>query len=346
MQSATPLRWCVVLPPHGAARLVGLQILSVMQQMKQIQSVTAFDCNTYLSAFDKMFKIPSDDMAVDLMGNALVTSCFDKQIDAVLVLALSPVTLFVLNIFKKNSVKTVHWFYEDFAKAKYWNEVVGGYDLFCAIQHGPIETECAAAGSQYLFLPTATNLGFKPPVTIPEYDVSFIGIPSAYRIAILESLANAGVSLTIAGEGWSSYTGSLQKYIRQGKWTSAEDSVLTICSARIGINLSYSSPFENPEHAHISPRVYDVCGCGRVLLTEDVPLLQDSCSGLTYEVFDSVENAVAKTQQILKEYERFAEITLQNIATIFDNHTYTKRVEDILRKLHEQLFQNTTSQNR
>lgn len=327
-------RWFIVVPPHGAARQAGLLASAAFESILGKDYCHSFDCGIYLRAFSDMLKKPDETMVVDLLNHALIVQCLASRATHLLVLALSPVTLFTLNLARAQGVKTAHWFFEDFRRAGYWKDVLAGYDYFFAIQKGPIIAECERRKSRYAFLPAAASIppGAQDNLTTGKrpVDVAFVGIPSSYRVALLELLAKNGVSLAIAGSGWDRYQGTLQQSILNPSWTEEKQVMQILQSAKIGINLSVNSPDQDRSNTHVSPRVFDICAAGCALVTENVPLAPDTMPGLAYRTFDTNDGALATVKTVLSEYASLSAEITDNQKAIAKRHTYEKRVRTII----------------
>jgi hypothetical protein len=319
-------RWFIVLSPDGAAHAASVQIARAFAQTLHER------CNTftYRQAFSRMIAHGDDTLVADLLNQSMAVSCLDFQTTHLLVTALAPITVFTLNLLRKYRISTVHWFYEDFRRAPYWSDVAPGYDHFCAIQRGPIELLCKKLCARYHYLPTAYDAAEPESAPVDRSDdIAFIGIPSRYRIAALEKMASAGFSLSIAGVGWKSYRGILEKHIRNGGWINTTDSFRLLKRAKIGINLSVDEPKE-PEHTHISPRVYDICAAGCLLVSEEVPLLAASLPDCSYYTFDAIDRAVETIKRLLDDFGSYTTVRDKNRAAVLANHTYRNRVEQLI----------------
>jgi len=324
------MRWIVVIPPEGAARTVAQNAFGALATEAGSDNVKKFDCLTYLNAFKKLLKTPDENMAVDLMNQSLLTATLDYGAKYVLTGALSPVTLFILNILKKQNIVTIHWFYEDYHRAGYWKDVVNGYSHFCAIQKGFLQEVCLQNNSNYHFLNTA--LSFEPhpdPHVTRKYDISFVGIPSTYRIHILEKIIAAGFTCAIAGSGWDSYDGSLNSSIVNRIWTDNLQFETILSQSIIGINLSVEDPVGRDD-IHISPRVYDILACCTVLLTEDVPLIRETLDDCTYVTFLSADDCISKIRHTLDNIHLFQESFTKNYTTVITRHTYRNRIRQLI----------------
>ena len=333
----TPLpdnRWFVALSPEGAARAVGKQVIDALSRRTGPEAIKVFDCRTYLKAFSGLLANPEESMVVDLLNHALIVQCLDFRTTHLLVLPLSPITLFTLKLLRNQRVVTIHWFYEDFRQALYWKDVIAGYDYFFAIQKGPIVSACVSNNVRYAFLSTAANsdVAFNLPVIGrgSAVDVAFIGIPSPYRIRVLEFLAASGLKLAIAGAGWNHYRGPLDSSIKNGEWTEASQSVKILSDATIGLNLSVSDPEIDRENTHVSPRVFDILYAGRVLVTEEVPLIHETIGQCAFYSFSDQHEALDVITSVISHPESEIGKAIVNREIIRARHTYENRVGEIL----------------
>lgn len=322
-------RWFFVIPPQGAARTVALNISSAFQTIIPHDSIKSFDTFTYLSAYTNLLKKSDPDITVDLLNQSLVVSILDFGATYLFSGALSPLTLFTLNLLRKQGITTIHWFYEDYQRATYWKDVIGGYDHFCAIQKGPLQCECENAGSKYHYLPTAANHLFQIKPVDRIFDIAFIGIPSPYRVSFLESLVSEGLNIVIAGSGWNTYKGILENKIICRDWIDFEISLSLLNQSKIGLNLSVENPSGRSD-VHISPRAFEVMAAGCVLLTEEVPLLDETIPSCKYHTFKSIQDAIFGIDKILGEYEKELLIAQKNSEIVLSCHTYKNRAVEIL----------------
>lgn len=318
----------IVVPPDGAARSVAKNVVDAFGALGIAHET--FDMGKVLPVLTELFRRPQEQLATDFANEHLAVRTLDLPATHVLVLALSPVTLFTLNLLRKHRVRTMHWFYEDFRRARYWRDVLPGYDCFAAVQRGPIEEACRARGVTFALINTATALAAPSPAENPARDIAFVGIPSPYRVAMLESLARAGMSLAIGGHGWDRYEGPLRRFIVSDRWMDRSELLATLHSARVGLNLSVASPREGGEHAQLSPRVYDIAAAGALLLTEEVPLAREGLEGCSYTTFDGPDRLVSQARELVSSFEtRLGQRrSTQRAAT--ERHTYTQRVRALV----------------
>lgn len=331
--------WFLLLPPEGGARQAATSLLNAFKKKNPAGSLHFFDCKRYISAFNTMLKKPDDNMVVDLLNHSLIVQCFQYEITHLLVPALCPVTLFTLNLLKKQDITTIHWFIEDYQRATYWEEIIPGYTWFLAVQKGPIQETCAKSNCNYSYLPAAAS-GESIKFTqqnadkSKKADVAFVGIPSSYRAELLEFLLSKNISLAIAGEGWDAYKGPLLDSIVTDKWVDSQLAAQIMSTASIALNLSFKEPAGDLSDIQLSPRVYDILSIGAILLTEDVPLLHETIGDCHFYAFKNRENAVEKIHLILSELdfdrEGIGERIEKNRRIILKKHTWEKRAEQII----------------
>ena len=324
-------RWMMVLPPKGAARYVALNAANAFSEKIGPDLFKCFDSLSYYQAFGNLLKTPDENLTVDLLNQSLIVTCLDFGTNHLITGALSPITLFTLNLLRKQNITTTHWFYEDFRRALYWKEVISGYDHFCTIQKGKLPEICKKSGTNYHFLPTATSFINNESLRSDEnlYDIAFIGIPSPYRIDVLEKLHASGLSLAIAGSCWDTYRGPLEKVLISTHWTNDSQMQIILSRTKIGINLSIEDPHDR-EDVHISPRVYEILASGVVLLTEDVPLIYDSLSECSFQTFTDSEDLCQKVKKILFNTHSEKKTSDKNRMLILNNHTFSNRIDQLM----------------
>lgn len=322
--------WFITLPPEGAARYSGIEVINAFKEKLGAQSVKVFDFLSYQKAFNRWLKDPEPDRVADLSNQSMFIQCLDFAPTHILVLPLCPVTLFMLNLLKRQSIKTVQWFYEDFRVAGYWRSVVGGYHYFFAIQKGPIPDACQVQGTIYRYLPqAATQSGEAPSESVRrDVDLVFVGIPSPYRIDLLEYLAEQGITLLIAGLNWHTYSGPLEKYLYREGWVDMAQATEMYGRGNVALNLSYSDPVSDRDNTHLSPRIFDILKAGQVLVTERAPLADSTLEGLAYLSFETPEELLDLVR--FPEGRLSPESLLKNRQSVKDRHSYLNRVQSLL----------------
>ena len=321
----------VTLPPEGAARQVGGHLWQALSAALPPERRKLFDTKTYLDGFDRLLKDPADDMVVDLLNQALVVQALDLAATHVLILALSPVTAFTAGLLKRRGMVVIHWFYEDFRQAKYWDKVLPAYTYFLAIQRGPVEAACAAEGVRFHYLPTAARNDASEMKAWPErgLGIVFVGFPSAYRIRVLEALAAAGLPLVVAGSGWVGYRGPMDICLRSRGWMGADESRVLLEDAKVGLHIPSEDPGPDRENCHISPRIFEILAAGAALVGEDGPLVRETLRGMAWREFRGPEEAVEACRLALASGLP-AEALRSNRETVRREHGYARRVDALM----------------
>jgi len=325
-------KWIVVLPPEGAARQVGEKAWETLSAQIPAADRKLFDTKTYLAAFDRLLKDPADEMVVDLANQALVVQAMDFGATHMLVIALSPVTRFTVDLLRRRGVRMVHWFIEDYRQAKYWKEVLPAYSDFLAIQRGPVEQACAAAGVRFAYMPTAPIL--KPREAVRgwrerEAAVAFIGFPSRYRVEVLETMARDGITLRIAGLGWDRYRGLLEPCLTGRGWFGPDEAFKLLEGSRIGLHLPNDDPSADRSDSHVSPRVFDILAAGCLLLSEEAPLIRETLAGCGFKEFRGPAEAGKAAKAAFSEPPA-EEILARNREIALLEHSFARRMADIL----------------
>ncbi len=232
--------------------------------------------------------------------------------------------------------QSVGCLFEDYRRVIYWKSIVAGYSWFLAVQKGPIPKLCAMHNSHYVYLPTAASDLSNNPILYQENklkaDISFVGIPSAYRVIFLEYLLSQNISLAIAGEGWNVYKGPLSKFIISDRWVNSQEAAQIIKLSSIAINLSFKEPSDDISDIQLSPLIFDILSIGVTLLTEEVPLVHETLTDCHFYTFKNKEEAVEKIHKLLSESykENLNRQNKRNRMLITQKHTWQKRVEQII----------------
>ncbi len=327
METAIPGRWLLVLPPEGAARQVGQHLWAAMEALLPAERRQCFDTAAHLRTLDQMLRLAGDELAVDFMGQSLAVQALDFGATHVVIMALAPVTYFTVNLLKRQGVKTVHWFIEDYRRARYWEKVLPAYTHWFAIQRGPMEAACASAGVRCAYLPTAAEVAAGPPLrpwAQRRYDLAFVGMPSPYRLQVLEALRAAGLSLALAGPGWDRAPAPLRAGVLHSEWVDTPVTLELLRDARLGLHAPYDDPGADRADAHVSPRLYEVLACGGALLCEDSPLCREAVASLTAGFFAGPDAAPAAALRLLARPLSTADQALQQ-TMVAERHNYRAR---------------------
>ncbi|MFH0921631.1 MAG: glycosyltransferase, partial [Fibrobacterota bacterium] len=233
-----------------------------------------FDCGKYKDAYKKLVTAPDDNLVIDLFNQSLVVKALEEKADAVLVLALAPVTAFTVQILKNAGIKTLHYFCEDLRAEEHWRPIIGVYDFFFVIQKDPWLKELRGLNPNTFYCPNGAPLEHMNDGTLPrEHDTVFVGAPYQNRILFLEKLSAMGVDFRIWGWGWDQYplSAELKKKVVNGTRWLAFDEIVTLYSrARIVLNLhsTLTGAEVETEGDFVNPRLFTVPMCRALQITD------------------------------------------------------------------------------
>lgn len=324
-------RYCIVVPPDGAARAVGFKASQSLLFHRDAAYVKVIDSGSYLRGFSKLLVNADVNMVTDLFNQSCAVACLDFMATHCIVCSLAPVTLFTLNLFRKHGIVTAHWFYEDVQKATYWKQVIEGYDHFFAIQHEEIAEKCSEKAVPFHFLPTATSApdGLFASRQPALYDAVFIGIPSTYRISVLESLVKSGIRLAIAGAQWNHYIGILEPFIVTSQWMNDQDATILMQKSKIGINLAFDDASQRPD-MHMSPRIFDYAAAGCSIVSDASPLIAMSFTGGIVHQGKSADEVRSLTIEHIARYQCSEADRKFNHDLVMRTHRYDHRIAKML----------------
>lgn len=136
------------------------------------------------------------------------------------------------------------------------------------------------------------------------YDVSLVGLQYSNRTNLMNLLRSEGVNVHYSlGKGFEEY----RKIYNQTK-----------------VGVSWSSKKD------LIARVFEVMGMRLPLVTNRVPDLPEHfIEGSHYLGFDTEYEAVEKIQRILKDPEKYEQMTRQGYEEVIEHHTYDHRIQQI-----------------
>lgn len=316
--------WMVVASPHGAARDISLACYAALQQMGK--RVVLFDSLKSSDQIKSQLLPQFHDHAYDWMDYQLISRVVENQVTHFFTGGLAPVGAFVLKNLAVLGVQRIHWFYEDYRLVQYYKELAPFYDCFACVQKGDLLYEVPKRGGKYYYLPN----GGPSVAEKKEWDsrldtVAFVGVPSAYRIQILEALHQGGVSLQIAGEGWGNYQGCLKSSIVHPHWISREESFQVYQNAKVVLCLGQTPPEMDQQ---VSPRIFEVLANGAWAISDQTPLQLEILPEVPQ--FQKVEELLKQVQYALASKPKDLSGLSEYVSS---NHSIQARLEQLLTHL-------------
>jgi len=178
-------------------------------------------------------------------------------------------------------------------------------------------------------------------------DVFMVGTGFPERIKLLAGVDWSGIDLRIFGGNWGDIAESeaLDRFYVPEFLDNELDVPLYYTNAKINLNIFRTAkwPGENVLHVSpdlaysVSPRCYEVMGCGGFLLTDSRPeLLELFEDGKDLVVFEGADDLSDKVRYYLgheRERERIALSGLRAVA----NHTYEARAAQIIEYIEDKV---------
>lgn len=151
------------------------------------------------------------------------------------------------------------------------------------------------------------------------YPVSFVGMAYGERKRTIQYLQDRGVEIHCFGHGWPN--GSVEALTMRE----------IIKQSIISLNFSKSSSLSFKSSYQIKARTFEVPGYGGFLLTEHSNGLEKHYEiGRELDVFSSKEELLSKIRFYLENLEIRDAVAKQGFCRTKEDHTYEKRLSDIL----------------
>jgi len=283
----------------------------------------------------------------EYISEALLARVDTIHPDIVFVIAQAPITPRYLEELREEGVTTVFWFVEDFRVMQYWKEIARYYDFFFTIQRGKFFEELENMGvKHYKYLPLCASPDVHRPLNLSleeqEYygsDISFVGAGYYNRRHFFKGLID--MDLKIWGSEWD-MNSALSPYIQRNAQRIETEEVVKIYNAtKININL-HSSPYHrdiNPYGDFVNPRTFEIACCGAFQLVdrrEEIPHLFEV--GKEIICFENIDDLREKAHYYLKNRDKRIEIAVRARQRVLNEHTYDKRMEEMLAFMVERGF--------
>ncbi len=169
-----------------------------------------------------------------------------------------------------------------------------------------------------------------------EGRVAFVGLPHGTRRRMIEALRSAGVDVRCCGLGWETLGG-------EGR-LSQETMIDLFRAAPVTLNLANTSSQRWPRTPEerlaaiadnqIKGRVFEVPGCGGVLLTEVAEDLERCYTpGEEVETFQTPDEMIDRALALLASPQRRRDLARAGLRRTLSEHTWNHRFAEIFRRL-------------
>lgn len=320
------------------------------------QRVRGIDMSGFNSAYELTGSFLVDDFRqnlarqtfVETLSSILLESFTEKPIDILICMAQAPISPRALTELRKRGVITVLWFVEDYLRFTYWKESAKFFDYVFTIQKGECIEAIRKAGAEHVhYLPTACDPAVHTPVELsPEEQkrwgspISFVGAGYYNRRQTFSGLAHLPFKLW--GTEWPACKPFDKMVQEAGRRLAPEEYIKIFNATDINLNLHSSNERDgiDPTGDFLNPRVFELAACGAFQLVDERALLSEAFEvGEEIVTFSSLNDLKDKIDYYLERPEERARIAQKARARVLRDHTYGKRLEQMLSIIYASSYQ-------
>jgi len=243
----------------------------------------------------------------------------------------------------RSFTKTLCYFWDDQWRIQFALQWAPHFDYLTTPDYDGIRKWKSRGFNKVIYSPFGSNPNKWKRLDVPKkYDVSFVGMKHSYREWILRKLEKAGISVHTVGAGWPS------------GFVSYDEIINIFNQSRINLNLSNSISYDlryafsslravrdvaNSLRAsgdvknreQIKGRHFEIPGCGGFQLSFYVEGLEHCYDiGQEIAVYSDTDDLIEKINYYLKYEDDRERIAAAGYQRTLRDHTYEKRVKDIL----------------
>ncbi len=242
---------------------------------------------------------------------------FEEQLDRALIAEISQST----------PTTTVAWFCDDHWRFDiYSRQWASAFNWVVTTDRDSVQRYQRVGQPNVILSQWACNHFIYHPVETREsYDITFIGQPHGRRRATIDFLRHRGMDVRCWGQGWPA-----------GRVTN-DDMVAIFSSSKVCLNFSGASSggsglLHGRVPNQIKGRVFEVAGCGSLLLTEWAPGIEDFYApGREIVVFRTRTELLRLARSLLENDEARRRIAHAGYQRTLREHTFEKRLSDVFR---------------
>lgn len=241
-------------------------------------------------------------------------------------------------------IRTAIWLPDDPYHSDQTMDLAPHFDHVFTLEKSCVEPYQAAGCRSVHYLPfgihpDAVKLDYVP--TNYRKDICFIGTAFWNRVAFIDEMAEylQDKDVMINGYWWdrlNSYSKLSSKI--QGYWLSPQDTLKYYHGAKIVINLhratddrSHNSNSRQIPAFSPNPRLFDITAAGTLQLTDVRDDLTNFYKpGEELDTFSNPQELIQKIEYYLTHEEERQQIALRGLARTFKDHTYRRRLHELL----------------
>ena len=274
----------------------------------------------------------------ELLGKIVVTKARENDIQLVIGVAQSPLTIKACNKLRETGILTSFWFVEDFRTIQSWQGIAPSVDYFFTIQKNEFYQELQKLGVRNAnYLPMAYSIydHKKIEIGISEKekfgsDISFVGAGYYNRQRSFISILD--YNFKIWGNNWP-LGGIYDKVLqRKGKRVSTGDINKIFNSSKINLNLHSSTYIEhiNPNGDFVNPRSFEIAGGENFQLVDNRNLMSELFYDDEIATYNSMDDLIIKIDIFLADPKKREEFIFKSFKRAHFEHTYTHRMFEML----------------
>jgi spore maturation protein CgeB len=275
-----------------------------------------------------------------------------KKPDIVLMMIASKIPYTLINTVKENQVPLVIWLTEDPFYMDISKKVLPMADTILTIDEGAAAYYKSLGYSNVHFFPLATNERvFKRLHTEKEIDLLIVGYPYPNRIKLVDYLLNhTTYSLTIIGDKWNILLKSKVKRSRNlkiiNRWVPPSEINGYYNKAKIILNPHREFLFKmnknknHIENISVNNRFFDIFSSGGFQLINDSIKLPSNLFTKNMISYSNEEDCLRVINKYIHSPSLMQEMVEIGRSVILQYHTFTKRMEDLVR-----IIENSNSNN-
>ena len=284
------------------------------------------------------------------LGTGVLAAIEAEKPDLVLALAQAPLDAAVLAEIGRRGVLRAFWFVEDHRVLTYWQNVIGEYDYFFAIQQGAfLEDAARRSAARVAYLPCAADPAVHRPLELTAAERAELGAPvglvgAGYRNRRIAFRPLLDLGLKIWGTEWGG-AGQVEAAVqRDGARISTEDTVRIFNATRVNLNLHSSTYVDGvePRGDFVNPRTFELAAAGAFQLVDRrellPPLLRPHAEVAT---FTDAAELHERVRHYLAHPDERAFLAAEGRARVLAEHTYRHRMQRLLETVaardHERL---------
>lgn len=170
---------------------------------------------------------------------------------------------------------------------------------------------------------------FKPgPEDGPKHEVLFVGNSRKVYRRIVRDAIDSGLPLSVFGQDWEPY---VTPDVLQGTHVTNEELPSYYRSAGVVLNDHWD---DMQREGFLSNRLFDVAACGALILSDDVPGLQD-VFGDAVHVYDDASHLAPQVKRALADREVTRGARLALARRVHEEHSFDARARRLIEVAHE-----------